>query len=229
MARIGILGGTFDPIHNGHLWLGQKAYEQFGLDSIWFMPSGNPPHKKDHEITAGEMRRDMIKLAIRETPYFLYSNFELNREGNTYTAQTLSLLRKEYTHHQFYFIIGADSLYQIEQWFHPEQVMSQAALLVAGRVYKKEHRTLKEQIDFLTDRYQAAIYPIRFSKIDISSEGIRAAVREGRSVKGYVPETVEHYIMDHGLYAAMRNPCPVKETDMYGESMRPGYDTEEIS
>lgn len=200
MARIGILGGTFDPIHNGHLWLGKKAYEQFGLDWIWFMPSGNPPHKKDREITAREMRRDMIKLAIRETPYFMCSDFELEREGNTYTAQTLTLLHKEYDSHQFYFIIGADSLYQIEQWFHPEQVMSQATLLVAGRVYKREHRTLNEQITYLTDRYGANIYPIRFSEIDISSEQIRSAVEEGRSIGEYVPQTVGKYIMDHGLY-----------------------------
>ena len=79
MAKIGILGGTFDPIHNGHLRLGREAYEQFGLDAVWFMPTGNPPHKKDHKITEGEMRERMVKLAIADTPYFLYSDFELRR------------------------------------------------------------------------------------------------------------------------------------------------------
>ena len=86
MARIGILGGTFDPIHNGHLALGKQAYEEFGLERIWFMPSGTPPHKKDHRITEGKMRRDMVMLAIADIPCFLYSDFEMEREGNTYTA-----------------------------------------------------------------------------------------------------------------------------------------------
>ena len=120
MARIGILGGTFDPIHNGHLRLGKRAYEEFELESIWFMPSGVPPHKKDHRITEGKMRRDMVKLAIADTPCFLYSDFELKRKGDTYTAQTLTLLHRERPEDEFYFIIGADSLYEIEHWYHPE-------------------------------------------------------------------------------------------------------------
>ena len=87
MAKIGILGGTFDPIHNGHLALGKQAYEQFGLDEIWFMLSGHPPHKKGRLVTEGKEREDMVKLAIASVPYFVYSDFELKREGNTYTAQ----------------------------------------------------------------------------------------------------------------------------------------------
>ena len=92
MGKIGILGGTFDPIHRGHLQLGEKAYQQFRLDSVWFMPSGTPPHKKDHRVTEGALREEMVKLAIADTPYFLYSDFELKRQGNTYTAETLELL-----------------------------------------------------------------------------------------------------------------------------------------
>ena len=117
MAKIGILGGTFDPVHNGHLALGKQAYEQFKLDEIWFMPSGHPPHKKSRLVTQGKEREDMVKLAIASVSYFVYSDFELKREGNTYTAQTLTLLREAYPQHEFYFIIGADSLYEIEQWY----------------------------------------------------------------------------------------------------------------
>lgn len=200
MAKIGILGGTFDPIHNGHLRLGREAYEQFGLDAVWFMPTGNPPHKKDHKITEGEMRERMVKLAIADTPYFLYSDFELRRKGNTYTAQTLSLLREEYREDMFYFIIGADSLYQIEQWFHPELVMKLAVLLVAGRAYHDDHQPFDRQIEYLTARYGAKIYPIRCREMDVSSEEIRASVSDGHSIHGFVPDAVEEYIKDHGLY-----------------------------
>ena len=109
MRRIGILGGTFDPVHNGHLLLGEQAYREYGLDEIWFMPCGHPPHKKSRLVTQGKEREDMVKLAIASVSYFVYSDFELKREGNTYTAQTLTLLREAYPQHEFYFIIGADS------------------------------------------------------------------------------------------------------------------------
>ena len=200
MARIGILGGTFDPIHNGHLALGKQAYEEFGLERIWFMPSGTPPHKKDHRITEGKMRRDMVMLAIADIPCFLYSDFEMEREGNTYTAQTLTLLKEERSEDGFYFIIGADSLYEIEHWYHPEQVMGQAVLLVAGRAYKKRQRTMEEQIAYLSHKYGAVIYPIHCPQMDVSSEGIRSAVAAGLPISGLVPEPVEEYIRSHGLY-----------------------------
>lgn len=200
MKKIGILGGTFDPIHNGHLRIGNSAYQEFGLESIWFMPSGIPPHKKDHKVTEGEMRRDMVKLAIADTPYFQYSDFEMNRKGNTYTAQTLTLLREAYREHEFYFIIGADSLYQIEQWYRPQLVMKQAVILAAGRAYGMWHRSFEEQICYLTERYKARIYPLHIPEMDISSEEIRAAVAQGRSIRKYVPDAVADYIDARGLY-----------------------------
>ena len=110
MRRVGILGGTFDPVHNGHLLLGEQAYREYGLDEIWFMPSHVPPHKKDHHITDGAARIRMLELATESVPYFLVSDFEMGREGNTYTAQTLALLKEAYPDIEVYFIIGADSL-----------------------------------------------------------------------------------------------------------------------
>lgn len=114
MGKIGIMGGTFDPIHNGHLMLGEQAYREYGLDEVWYMPSGHPPHKKNHHVTVPAMRFEMTKLAVKGHKGFFCSDFEVRRSGNTYTAQTLSLLRKSYPGHTFYFIIGADSLYEIE-------------------------------------------------------------------------------------------------------------------
>ena len=200
MAKIGILGGTFDPIHNGHLALGKQAYEQFGLDEIWFMPSGHPPHKKGRLVTEGKEREDMVKLAIGSVPYFVYSDFELKREGNTYTAQTLSLLKDAYPQHEFYFIIGADSLYEIEQWYHPEMVMKQAVLLAAARPYEKDHPDFEKQVKHLVEKFGARIGVIRFEEMDIASKQIRKMVSAGQSIKDLVPGPVAGYIRIHGLY-----------------------------
>ncbi|MBS6953412.1 MAG: nicotinate-nucleotide adenylyltransferase [Enterocloster asparagiformis] len=200
MGKIGILGGTFDPIHNGHLWLGEQAYEEYGLDEVWFMPSGHPPHKQDHPVTGGDKRWDMVRLAIADHPHFAYSDFELQRPGYTYTAQTLALLRETYPRHSFYFIIGADSLYQIEGWYHPEQVMARATLLVAGRAYKKEHRSLEQQIAYLNRRYEARILPLHCGEMDVSSADLRRMALEGKDISSFVPAAVADYIRSHGLY-----------------------------
>lgn len=120
MARIGIMGGTFDPVHMGHLQIGRQAKEEYGLEQVWFMPSGQPPHKRDHKVTAAAHRCAMVELAIEGQNGFVLSRSEVERPGDTYTAQTLALLKEGYPGHDFYFIIGADSLYEIEKWFRPE-------------------------------------------------------------------------------------------------------------
>ncbi len=200
MAKIGILGGTFDPIHNGHILLGQQAYEEYRLDQIWFMPSGTPPHKRDHKVTEGAQRRDMVMLAIEGVPYFSYSDFELKRPGNTYTAQTLRLLREAFPGDRFYFIVGADSLYQIEHWYHPEQVLANATLLVASREYEEEHRSLDQQIAYLTVRFGAQILKLHCDEVDISSAGLRQMAAQGLDICPYVPPAVADYICAKGLY-----------------------------
>lgn len=200
MAKIGLLGGTFDPIHRGHLTLGQQAYRQFDLDQVWFMPSSLPPHKQTKKVTKGTERQDMVKLAIKEDPKFRYSDFEFQRQGNSYTAQTLMLLKEAYPRHLFYFIEGADSLYEIEDWFHTEMVMKETMILVAGRPYGRTHRPLEAQIAYLEAKYGAKIGRISFKEMDISSEEIRKAAKEGKDLTRWVPETVAEYIKAHGLY-----------------------------
>lgn len=200
MAKIGILGGTFDPIHNGHLMLGRQAYEEWDLDEIWFMPSGDPPHKRDHIVTAAVHRCAMIQLALTPYPHFILSDFEVKRQGTTYTAETMSLLHKAYPRHQFYFIIGADSLYELERWYHPERVLRQAVILVAGREYEDAPRSLKDQIAYLSRTYQADIRPLHFREMDISSNELRDLESRGKTLRGYVPKSVEAYIEAHGLY-----------------------------
>lgn len=200
MKRIGIMGGTFDPVHNGHLLLGKQAYEEYELDEIWYMPSRQPPHKKDHLVTEAEDRLNMLYLALEDIPYCTVSEFEMGREGNTYTAQTMELLKKEFPDTKFFFIIGADSLFQLETWYHPEKVMELASLLVSGRECEESQVTMEQQIVHLKERFGASIQVLHNMEVDIASAEIRKRVAEGKSIIKDVPETVARYIETHGLY-----------------------------
>lgn len=201
MKRIGIVGGTFDPIHFGHLMLGRQAYQEYSLDEVWYMPSRQPPHKQDHLITPSEKRVEMIRLAIQDIPHFRVSEFELKRtDGNTYTADTLRLLKREYTGVEFFFIVGADSIFEIENWFHPEQVLRLAIFLAAGRECGSYEKTLEEQIHYLENKYGAQIEKLHIEELDISSEDIRKRVHFGQSVVKMLPEQVDEYIKQHKLY-----------------------------
>lgn len=200
MADIGIMGGTFDPVHNGHLSLARQAYEEYGLDSVWFMPSGQPPHKRDRQVTSKKDRCAMVKLAVKDEPGFVFSDFEVSREGRTYTANTLALLKEAYPSHVFHYIIGADSLYEIETWYHPELVLSAVPLLVADRKYGPDHLPLERQMAYLTGKYKADIRLIHWDGMDIASKDIRRLAARGHSIRDFVPETVEEYIKSRHLY-----------------------------
>lgn len=200
MGKIGIMGGTFDPIHNGHLMLGKQALMEYELDKIWYMPSGHPPHKKKHRVTEPAVRLAMTEAALEHFKGFFCSDFEVKRNGNTYTAQTLKLLQNEYPQHEFYFIIGADSLYEIENWYEPEEVMSNTVILAAKREYDDKVRSMDDQIAYLTEKYGATIFQLHCQEMDVSSAQLRKMIAEGRSIKDYVPEAVMRYINTHGLY-----------------------------
>ena len=121
--KIGIMGGTFDPIHIGHLILGEAAYEQFGLDEVWFLPAGNPPHKRNRAGQAKDAQRvEMVRRAIASNPHFVLCTKEMKDEGYTYSYRTLEAMRKEHPGTEFYFIIGADSLFYFDEWKNPERI-----------------------------------------------------------------------------------------------------------
>lgn len=202
MAEIGIMGGTFDPIHNGHLLLGKQAYEEYGLDSVWFMPTGQPPHKSGTLATSKEDRCAMVRLAVEGRPGFAFSDFEILREGTTYTAKTLALLKEAYVGHRFHYITGADSLYEIETWYHPERVLTAVPILAAARECGGSLAPLAEHIAHLTRKYGADIRLLHCKEMDISSSEIRKAAKEGRPIGAYVPESVEAYIRSRNLYRA---------------------------
>ena len=200
MAKIGIMGGTFDPIHNAHLMLGRQALKEYHLDEIWFMPSHNPPHKTDHRVTGTKDRCEMVKLAIAGEPRVRFSDFEISRAGNTYTAQTLKLLKEAYPKHTFFFIVGADSLYHIESWYHPEEVMRQVTILAAGRECEDASCTLEEQAAYLIKKYGAAIFLLHSDTMEVSSQELREREMNGGRIHNLVPKNVERYIEEHGLY-----------------------------
>lgn len=205
MGKIGIMGGTFDPIHNGHLMLGEQAYREYDLDEVWFMPSGQPPHKEGVHVTDSVLRLAMTEAAVENRPGLLCSDFEVKREGNTYTAQTLAMLHKIYPEHTFYFIIGADSLYEIENWYEPDRVLFQAVILVASREYEDADRSMERQITYLSTHYNADIRILHCSEMDISSAEIRQKIAMGLSVAADLPESVLTYINNLGLYQEMGN------------------------
>lgn len=205
MSKIGIMGGTFDPIHNGHLMIGRQAYNEYGLKEIWFIPSGHPPHKKNRNVTEPAIRLAMTELAVRGHKGFICSDFEIRRKGYTYTAQTLRLLCEKYPEHSFYFIIGADSLYEIENWYEPDQVLSQAVLLAARREYEEANRSMDKQIAYLAAKYHADIRTLHCQEMDISSLALRRMIACGQSVADYVPQEVISYIKTHGLYQELES------------------------
>lgn len=199
MRKTGIMGGTFDPIHNGHIMLGLCAYEEFALDEVFYMPSGQPPHKKGRRVTDSGERAAMVKLAIAPYPQLRFSDFEIKRQGNTYTAQTLTLLKEMHPDTEYYFIIGADSLFQILNWYHPEEIFRRAVLLAATRNHTSDV-LLTERIGYLKREYGADIRLLHSPNIDVSSEELRRRISAHMQVSDYVCRDVENYIAINRLY-----------------------------
>ena len=194
--RIGIMGGTFYPIHNGHLLLAQKALEQVGLDKVLFMPSGHSYMKKN--VLETQKRVDMVALAIKKYPSFELSLIEAQKIGNTYTYETLLSLTAFNPDTQYYFIIGADSLFQIEQWRHPEQIFQMAILVCAVRE-DYDFDAIRQKGNALA-AFGANIIYLNMPPIDISSTDIRTKVKDNISILDLVPPEVAHYIEQEHLY-----------------------------
>lgn len=200
--KIGIMGGTFDPIHNGHLMLADTAYRQFALDEIWFLPNGNPPHKKESSIGTDARRRSrMVALAIEGREGFRLEEYEVRRREVSCSYQTLEHFQKIYPEDQFYFIIGADSLFAIDTWVHPERIFSVCTILAACRDDHDSREKMEQQIRYLKEKYKEAKIGLLHSPLmSVSSHELREEIHLGRSIAGYVPEKVEAYIKREGLY-----------------------------
>lgn len=196
--KIGIMGGTFNPIHFGHLLLAETAFHQFDLDEILIMPTKNPYYKKISNSVTEEDRVAMVELAIEDNQHFRLSKEELDREGTTYTVETLSHLTKKHPDYKYYFIMGADSLYHIESWKEPEQILKMATIVVAGRAGTGS--SLSSQIEYIENKYDSEIFRLNSPVLEISSNDIRRRVRDGESIRYLLPKKVVDYIYQHNLY-----------------------------
>lgn len=199
LKKTGIMGGTFNPIHMGHLIIAEKAREQFGLDEVLFLPSGVPYMKDSKEVLPGKIRMEMTGLAIQGNPFFTISGMEVGREGRTYTYETLEALQEQNPDTEYYFILGADSLWMIENWKNPERIFAACHILAAGRD-EKAVEDMEKQALYLKEKFGADIFLLQTGKIEISSSMIRGLCREGKSIRYLVPEAVYNYIMENGLY-----------------------------
>ena len=197
MKRIGILGGTFNPIHLAHLYIAYEAKEQLNLDTIIFMPAGNPPHKKNKAILDSEYRYDMVKKAIEKYDGFEISDYEIQKCGFSYTYETVRDLKTDDT--ELFFIAGGDSLMDIEKWVKPEEIFKYCNLVIFNRG-KLDLEILKRQKKILEDKYNGKIILLDVVDIDISSSMIRERLEEGKKVDFFLPQEILDYINNNDLY-----------------------------
>lgn len=196
---IGIMGGTFDPVHNAHLALARQAYHQFPLDEIWMLPNGNPPHKRDSRQADMKCRLAMLRLAIRDIPYLKLCDVEKSAQKYHYTYETLGYLKKICPDTQFYFIMGADSLFEFDSWKEPGIICRECVLLAAVRDHRPKKEILARVLE-LEEQYGARIHILNTPNMDIASEDIRRLLAEGKDISHLVPAAVAEYMDAHDLY-----------------------------
>lgn len=196
--KIGIFGGTFDPVHMAHLHMAQCALEQAKLDKVIFLPNGTPPHKENSGITAGEHRYNMLVLATKDNPCFEVSDYELSKVGMCYTADTMRYYRSAYPDDSFVFILGADSLDYLDRWYDGENLVKENSFLVAVRDVRGGY-DFGDNIRRIEDM-GGKVEVVQMPPIEISSTYIRETASKGHSVAYLTTPMVEQYIRDKELY-----------------------------
>lgn len=198
MMKLGILGGTFNPIHIGHLIAAQEVQDSLMLDKVIFMPTGNPPHKEEREVVSAEHRLQMVKLAVDKNPVFEASDLEVNRGGKTYTYDTLMDLKKTYKDCEIYFIVGFDTLKDMDSWKNINDVFKMCIFVVVNREAPTSEVT--DEINHKRLKYSSDIRMVTIPDIRVSSTEIRERIKEGRSIRYLMPQDVVDYIRYKGLY-----------------------------
>lgn len=219
--RLGLYGGTFDPVHYGHLVLAEQCREQCDLDQVWLIPSHQSPHKTGATTSPGRARLEMLRLATAGAPDFVVSDLEIRRGGVSFTVDTLQQLHDEDPSRELFFLIGADSLYDLPTWREPQRIAELATIVAVNRGDRplpdaaNLHATLGQS---LAQRVKLVTMP----GIDLSGSNIRRRVHAGRSIRFLTPRAVEMYISQHGLYrdpskAASSQPAADESGDTGGE------------
>ena len=192
-GSVGLFGGTFNPLHNAHLQVAKCALEQYELSEIVFIPNGIPPHKERVDGVDKEARYEMVRRAVAPTPEFSVSRIEVDREGPSYTIDTIRALKDDYPQGMC-FIVGADRLLNIGTWREPHELLRSVPFVIAPRS------------GFSLDAFdvspfqEATIVPLEMKDVDLSSSGLRAKVRHGESIREWVPDVIAEYIEEHKLY-----------------------------
>jgi nicotinate-nucleotide adenylyltransferase len=216
--RLGILGGTFNPIHYGHLAAAEEVRDRLKLDRILFIPSNLPPHKFEEEVPSAVQRLEMVRLATTDNPFFEPSDIEIHRGGRSYTIETIETLRRTFPGAELYFITGLDSFFEIQTWHQWERLLTLCSFVVISRpgyhfadlakisfMEKAEHELARlDQGGLLQAVVRFAAFTIYLERIplfDVSSTDIRSRVKAGMSIKYLLPEAIETYIIANKLYA----------------------------
>lgn len=198
MKKYGIFGGSFNPIHYGHLMICEYIKEEMGLDKVIFIPTGNPPHK-ELELSA-EDRYEMVRLAISPNPDFEISDIETTRVKKSYTVDTIRELKKIYKEEKLYFLIGLDSLFQLKTWMKIGGLSQEIEFVVALRPGYLDREEVNKEIDFLRENFGTKINLIKTPLYEISSTDLRDRIREGKSLRYLIPKKVLDYIEESGFY-----------------------------
>ncbi len=197
--RLGLLGGTFDPIHYGHLLLAAQCKEQCKLKEVCFIPSGDPPHKEKTKITAAKKRVEMLEFATACDPSFTISQIELNREGTTYTVDTLRAIQTERPDAELFFLMGADSLDDLPTWKEPKEIVKLATIVAVNRG-DDPLPTIDNITAALGEEVASRIQFVTIPGVEFSSSDIRQRIAEDRCIRYMVPRAIEAYIWEQRLY-----------------------------
>ena len=198
--RIGLFGGTFDPVHLGHLIVAERCREDARLDRVWFLPSFQPPHKTDRPVSRFDHRAEMLALATTAQPLFRVETIEKDLPPPSYTAETLAVLRAKYPDDEFHLVVGGDVPPDLPKWYQPQRVLEQAGLVVVPRpgtpAWTAGQLAAALGLPEAAVRMQVVLSPL----VDIASREIRRRVADGRTIRFLVPRSVEEYIREKKLY-----------------------------
>lgn len=197
MKKYGIMGGTFDPIHLGHLMIAEYIREEIELDEIIFVPTGNPPHK--NKVTRAQDRYNMTKAAIEDNEFFTISDIETKNEGYSYSFETIGKFRK-ILDGKIYFIIGSDTLYQLKTWKKPEEIAQMTEFICALRPDFSDYDKLQSEVEKLNEKFGTVVHIVKTPRYEISSTDVRCGLKSGKSMKYVLSDKVKDYIEKNDLY-----------------------------